>query len=162
MNQQQTTNLIQPIFRWFIVFLWITGIFAFSAQPAVQSNGLSLKVTKIIVKTITYVVPINSDDRTINSLVEKYHGAVRKTAHGTIYFVLGMLLARTFIISGVRRKKVFIFALLFSLAFAAADEFHQLFVAGRGGQISDVLLDTSGAALGIGLYLLLRLSFCSL
>ena len=29
------------------------------------------------------------------------------------------------------------------------DEFHQLFVPGRSGQVSDVILDSAGAAIGV-------------
>lgn len=31
-------------------------------------------------------------------------------------------------------------------------EFHQLFVPGRGGQVTDVLIDSAGAVIGIGIY----------
>lgn len=33
--------------------------------------------------------------------------------------------------------------------YAASDEFHQLFVPGRSGQISDVLLDSAGVCFGV-------------
>jgi hypothetical protein len=33
----------------------------------------------------------------------------------------------------------------FAVAFAASDEWHQTFVPGRGGRVSDVLIDTCGA-----------------
>jgi len=33
--------------------------------------------------------------------------------------------------------------------YAATDEFHQLFVPGRSGQVKDVLLDSCGAAVGV-------------
>ena len=32
---------------------------------------------------------------------------------------------------------------------ARSDEFHQLFVPGRGAQVKDVLIDTAGAIVGI-------------
>ena len=34
-------------------------------------------------------------------------------------------------------------------AYAATDEMHQLFVPGRSGQVSDVLLDSAGAMAGL-------------
>ena len=40
-------------------------------------------------------------------------------------------------------------------AYAATDEFHQLFVPGRSGQLKDVLIDTAGGALGLGLLALI-------
>ena len=38
---------------------------------------------------------------------------------------------------------------LIAAGYAATDEFHQLFVPGRSGQISDVLLDSAGALAGV-------------
>jgi len=35
------------------------------------------------------------------------------------------------------------------------DEVHQLFVPGRAGQVKDVILDSAGAGVGIGVYLLI-------
>ena len=35
--------------------------------------------------------------------------------------------------------------------YAASDEFHQSYVPGRTGQVSDVFIDTSGGAIGLGL-----------
>lgn len=40
-------------------------------------------------------------------------------------------------------------AFLISAAYAVTDEVHQSFVPGRGGAVTDVLIDASGAALGI-------------
>ena len=42
-------------------------------------------------------------------------------------------------------------ALLVSVTYAAADEFHQTLVPGRGGAITDVLIDAAGALAGIAL-----------
>ena len=36
-----------------------------------------------------------------------------------------------------------------SVVFAATDEYHQTFVAGRAGRFSDVIIDSSGAIFGI-------------
>lgn len=39
--------------------------------------------------------------------------------------------------------------------YAATDEIHQLFVAGRSGRFSDVLIDSSGALLGVLIFALI-------
>ncbi len=36
-----------------------------------------------------------------------------------------------------------------TLLFAAADEYHQSFVNGRAGQLTDILIDGGGAVIGI-------------
>ena len=43
-------------------------------------------------------------------------------------------------------------ALVICVLFAMLDEFHQLFVPGRGAQVKDVIIDTTGAIVGIGVY----------
>lgn len=41
-------------------------------------------------------------------------------------------------------------------AYAATDEYHQLFVPGRSGQVRDVVIDTVGGTLGLGAWLAVR------
>ena len=50
-------------------------------------------------------------------------------------------------------------AVLLSAAYAATDEFHQSFVPSRTASIHDVVIDTVGAALGLGFYLLISRRF---
>ena len=80
--------------------------------------------------------------------------AIRKCAHLTEFAVLGLLLWRAL------RKPVrndprpwnwvqARNALLLVALYAATDEFHQLFVPSRQASIVDVLIDTSGALLGL-------------
>jgi VanZ family protein len=137
---------------WVVVLLWMVLIFSLSAQSAEQSNGLSEKVTKTIIKTIVWIVHVDIDAKTINGLVTQFHYLVRKFAHGWIYFMLGVLLIITFINTGITRFRAYVFAMVFCFFYAAMDEIHQTFVSGRSGQISDILIDTAGAFLGIGIY----------
>ncbi len=46
------------------------------------------------------------------------------------------------------------------LLYAASDEIHQLFVPGRSGEVRDVMIDFSGAVLGIALSMLVFLLIC--
>lgn len=76
---------------------------------------------------------------------------VRKTAHFTEYLVLGCMVAQAFDPrKTVSRSALFATAILCVLV-SSIDETIQLFVPGRAGQITDVLLDCSGAATGIAL-----------
>ena len=81
---------------------------------------------------------------------------VRKGAHLFEFFVLGTL---TMILSECierRRWRAIIYALLYVLAVASADEFIQSFT-GRTSSFTDVLIDMLGAVIGIGLVMLMRL-----
>ena len=78
--------------------------------------------------------------------------AVRKAAHVGEYAVFSALLLRAFH-SGVRplRFAYACGAFLIASTYAALDEYHQSFVASRTGSPHDVLIDASGALLGLGI-----------
>ncbi len=86
------------------------------------------------------------------------HYYVRKAAHVTEYAVLGILAVRALrqIMHGIHSRVLWGGAWLFATLYAASDEFHQRFVLGRTPKLTDVLLDSVGASIGIGLMLLVR------
>ncbi|MGV8147186.1 MAG: VanZ family protein [Alkaliphilus sp.] len=47
--------------------------------------------------------------------------------------------------------------LLVCVLYAISDETHQIFVPGRSAQVSDILIDSVGAAVGILIYLGMRI-----
>ena len=69
---------------------------------------------------------------------------VKKGGHVLAYAILAVLAYRA---TGSHRV-----ALLIAVLYALSDEAHQLFVAGRNGQMLDVLIDTVGAVLGLWSY----------
>ena len=73
----------------------------------------------------------------------------RKGAHITEYFILTLLLFRLFRAKGFAKKKIIYFTISLALLWAFSDEFHQLFVFGREGKLSDVGIDSIGIILGI-------------
>lgn len=117
------------------VFLWMTLIFNLSSQVREQSNQLSTGITQAIVKTVKKVAPKSEFD------MKKFNHYVRKNAHFFAYFVLGIL-----VMNVVRGKSI---ALMICIFYAISDEVHQIFVLGRGPQVRDVFIDSSGAAVGI-------------
>lgn len=75
---------------------------------------------------------------------------VRKAAHFTSFLLLGVLTACTLFSYDRRlRLRVPLFSWLFCILYALLDEFHQLFVEGRGAEFSDVCLDSAGAFIGV-------------
>jgi VanZ family protein len=80
---------------------------------------------------------------------------VRKAAHVTEYAILGALLLRA--LSASRTRSWWHYAGLaagVAVVFAALDEFHQAFVGSRTGSPCDVLIDISGALLGLAVWAL--------
>jgi VanZ family protein len=144
---------MKKIILWILVIAWSVMIFAFSAEPAESSDETSGRFGKMIIRVAISLniidIPVSADgDAFIYEMAERINHFVRKTAHFTIYLILGVLsilLADCY----KERKKAIIYALIFCLCYAISDEIHQLFVPGRSGEIKDVLLDFSGSVLGV-------------
>lgn len=71
--------------------------------------------------------------------------------HAVEYGVFGFLLSDALAVTFVRspRPVLFAAALLLSALYGLSDEYHQRFVPHRNACLSDVLVDTAGAAIGI-------------
>jgi VanZ family protein len=70
-----------------------------------------------------------------------------KVLHFTIYALLAVLLARRFV-EITSRWRAFLYTIVVSSAFGAADEWHQQFIRGRFPERADLLADTLGATVG--------------
>lgn len=124
-------------------------IVGFSSQTGNVSAQLSYKVTYKIVVTIDQVSDMHLTQEQINSCVEKYHFYVRKLAHFTEYMILAITVALPLYVYGMRGIWLMLFAGAFCVGFAALDEYHQSFVAGRGPSKRDVMIDSCGVFVGI-------------
>ena len=118
--------------------LWMGVIFYMSHQPAKISSVQSDNVVHIIKK----VSKSEEIENNINSFI------VRKGAHMFLFCVLGILLFGS-IYNGDNLSKSIFRALFLSFLYACSDEYHQTFVVGRTGQFDDVLIDFSGAFIGV-------------
>ncbi|MFA5535750.1 MAG: VanZ family protein [Bacillota bacterium] len=133
-------------FSWLLVIIWMAVIFNFSAKPAVESNEMSTGITEKILEVVEKVVPSMKIDKA------KFNHVIRKNAHFLVYFVLGILVLNGFKNSGLEKFKSLGLALLICVLYAISDEIHQVFVPGRGGQVKDVIIDSVGAIVGMGIY----------
>lgn len=131
-----------------VTVMWMALIFWFSAQPADESGHMSLSVGHVIG---SIVIPDfeQMTEKEQDAFAEKIEYPVRKAAHASEYAVLGMLVMAVFGSYAVNGKKRMIRSLCVCAAYAASDEFHQIFVPGRSCQIGDVLIDSAGAFAGI-------------
>lgn len=115
-------------------------IFAFSAQPAKESAELSMGVAD-------WMLPTSSKISVLSFFVEKgvMEFLIRKLAHAVEYGMLAMCLGITISHSKTWFNRWQFKTVCLCFLYASTDEFHQLFVPGRSGQIRDVLIDTVGA-----------------
>lgn len=139
---------------WLIItVVWMTVIFCFSAQPANVSTGTSLRVGMTIGKmSVPDFSKLPKEEQM--DYAKKIEFPVRKMAHATEYAILGCLLTNLCLTFPMR--KAYMWGWLMGSAYAATDEFHQLFVPGRSGQMTDVMLDSVGCLAGcLLIYLIL-------
>lgn len=141
----------KQIISWVLVIIWMFMLFHFSSQPAAISNNSSKSVTRVIIKIIDRVYPLDIGTSTTENWIDQFNHSVRKLGHFVGYFILALLVFNAFWQSGIRGIRLFIYSFLLCFAYAASDEIHQLFVPGRGGQVKDVLIDSAGAIVGIGM-----------
>ncbi|MBQ7225821.1 MAG: VanZ family protein [Clostridia bacterium] len=132
---------------WLLVLLTMVIIFNFSSENAIKSTETSGGV-------VVQVLDVVMDKEDITPpVVQKYQFPVRKVAHFTIYMLLGFCMISAFDKSF--KLKIWlngILSLVASSLYAVSDEIHQNFSAGRGPQVTDVLIDAAGALAGILLY----------
>ena len=128
-----TSKKVYIIISWFLVALCMGVIFYLSARPATESQEMS---DSLMFKFIE-IFGIEISGRFI-----------RKLAHATEFFSLAVLLFNAIYVT-FKHKMTWAFALCVAILYAISDEIHQLFVEGRACQLKDVLIDSSGAIVGI-------------
>lgn len=131
-----------------LTICWLVLIFGFSARDADTSGQDSGRIGRMIGECFVPGFREWSDVKQ-EQFVEAVDFPVRKTAHATEYAILGMLMFGT--IYEEKKSKVhnYVLSWIFGTCYAATDEFHQLFVPGRSGQIRDVMIDSSGVLAGL-------------
>lgn len=136
-----------------LVLLLMVLIFLFSAQPGESSDSTSLSVGGLVGQIF---IPGFSEwtPEEQFAFAEQINHPVRKLAHATEYAALGFLMTAMFGAYGLSGWRRFSTSWGGAALYACTDEFHQLFVPGRSGQFKDVLIDSSGALVGVLLCLL--------
>lgn len=138
------------VILWGLVLACMGIIFYFSSQPAGESDHLSRGVAKYVLSISERVSSLFTDD------VQAVNRILRKVAHFSIFLCLGFLLSLAWIRFKPIKWYSVVLVLMICIMYAIFDETHQLYVPGRGCQVRDVLIDTSGSIVGISFYLLLR------
>ena len=122
-------------------------IFLFSAQPAHISQGTSSPLAEGLVHVWERFFGEFKESVRLEQ-IDRMDVVVRKTAHMTEYLLLSLSIGIPLYYYHFRSKKLYLITFLSSVFYAGTDEFHQLFVEGRSGRISDVGIDSIGIAIG--------------
>lgn len=148
MMKRMLRTILKPMsFLPALVMMYI--IYGFSAQDGTTSGNLSYEVSGIIVETANEAFERNWTAQEEEQYIQKIHHPVRKLAHMTEYFLLAVSISFPLYVYGVRGVWLILLAGGFCVSFAALDEYHQSFVAGRGPSARDVGIDSIGVTVGV-------------
>lgn len=107
-------NRINIVKYWLPIFIWCAVIYYLSSIPELKSN-----------------------------LPSQWDLVLRKIAHMTEYAILTFLFFRA-AKQNLSFRKSIVYSIVFSITYAASDEYHQLFVFGRSGSLADIFIDSLG------------------
>ena len=109
-----------------------------------QSASISSGQSGVFVEQLRHITP-SVDQQLLTFLV-------RKSAHIFAYFVLGILTFNALWrvdLSKFKFNSPAVLSIIVCALYAASDEFHQLFIIGRSGELRDIMIDSCAAMVGV-------------
>ncbi len=135
----KTGKVIYLILSWVLVLAILGFIFGLSAQDAEESKELSDSLVSRIFQWLQLYIDGE---------------LIRKIAHMLEFTALSFSLYNG-IFATWELKKSPLISLLITVICAIGDEIHQIFVPGRAFQFSDILIDSTGAIIGVVVYFIM-------
>lgn len=136
---------LQKFLAWLALLVWLGVIFYFSHQ----SGDASMQLSDGFLDSFESLFQNFLDYHTLSYII-------RKIAHFTEYFILGLLIYHLVKQYRVISKTEIIWMILFCVIYAMSDEFHQVFIGGRSPKVFDVIIDSLGSSLSILILQLLQ------
>lgn len=125
----------------FLLVIWMIIIFIFSNQSGTNSLKVSDNLTRNTINTVNKITNTEMKKKDKDKLVLNSRFIVRKIAHFTLYFILGILVYLTLSSYNIK-KNILIFSILFVFIYAISDEVHQLLLQSRTFRFLDIFIDT--------------------
>ena len=144
--------MIKKVLKGIFVIVCMVTIFYFSSDNGDES---SYKSDSVILRVSSFFGVDNLSKKEQQNLIDTFVVPVRKSAHFTIYFILGIALVSFLREFSIPIQKLLLLSIFLAFLYACSDEVHQLFIPGRTGRAFDVFIDTLGASSGVLLYYLL-------
>ena len=146
---KQWINKYSILLSLLLVIAVMVMIYGFSAQTGVESGKMSGRLTTWV---LNLVIPDfeNFTPEKQESIRSTVGFLVRKAAHFSEYALLGfsLMLHIAQIQKKIKVRLPWLWSWGVGTVYAATDEFHQGFVAGRGPSIRDVCIDSAGVIVG--------------
>ena len=161
------------------IIIWMSIIFIFSSMPSEESNEKSKATIKETIEILNQtsvskqneslsqtesgntekgtetIKENNAQNQNEEQLIEKLNKPLRKCMHATEYLILSILILNCLRNYEIEEWKAIKISIIISFLYACTDELHQLFVEGRTSQVTDVLIDTTGAIIGVTIFTIL-------
>ena len=118
------------VLAWILLVLWMAFIFYMSSC----NGNVSSDQSGTIAYVLHNILSINYSDKLIF--------IIRKCAHVSEFFILGILVIN--LVSKYNVKHIYLISFIISVLYSSSDEFHQLFVSGRVGSMTDIFIDMIG------------------
>ena len=125
--------------RWLPVILWLSFTFVMSTGTFSAENTFS-----VVWAVFEFLFPQLGLHQ-----AAAIHVIIRKAAHVSEYFILGLLLLRAFRAGsrGTWKWRWSFIAIICLILWSLGDEFHQSFISTRTASMTDVAIDTAGGVL---------------
>lgn len=131
---------MKKVIKILLIIIWMILIYSFSNQNGIASSNMSGGIVDTIIELLEKLGIVFND-----KMVDVFGFLIRKIAHFTLYFILGILWLWLLKDYSISFKLQVIYTIIFCVLYACSDEIHQLFVSGRDGKIFDVMIDTLGS-----------------
>ena len=151
----EKTKIIRYIFFTLMILTCII-IFIFSSQNGEEST----EVSDGFISRFIDIFPLtkNQTEDQKQEIIKNLQFIVRKTAHFSIYTILGITSMEFINTYNISYKKKIGISFLIGVLYAISDEFHQLFSSGRTAKVMDVGIDSAGVIFGIFIvYVIIKL-----
>lgn len=146
--------MVKKTIKLLLVLLTMITIFCLSNDNGDKSTE---KSDSIIIIISEKVLNKKLTEKEKQEIIDKYVVVVRKFAHFTLYFLLGLFFISFLYEFDINNKKLILSTIIFVFIYACSDELHQLFIHGRSGEILDILIDTLGGITSTFIYLKLKI-----
>lgn len=142
--------MIKKLVKITLLLIWLIIIFCFSSDTGIDSTN---KSDSFIIHSIEFIKGNTLTTKEKKIYIDRLVIIIRKGAHFTIYFILGILVFSLLKEYRTVDLKTLLITISICFLYACSDEFHQLFVSGRSARIFDIFIDTLGSISSSFIYL---------
>ena len=153
-GKKKNIDILYTVVLWAMAICYFFIISLFSSHTAPVSSSESRPIVEKSIQIVTDVAAATGNQApNLSKLVVTQ--IVRKGAHLLNFTILGFLFCMAAYKTAKSNEIIVVFtAMLCGLIGATIDEVHQLFVDGRSGQVSDVLIDFLGTCTGCIIFII--------